>query len=106
MEKNDNQPTVRDIYESIFLAIDEYMDRHNGHGPARIIITVPVYVALDTTTFVNVGPRNKRFCNIPVVVEAGQGYHIHLAEPEIQIHQFPEPVPQIVLPPDYVPREG
>ena len=99
-------PSVKSIYESIFAALDEYEQRHNNQGPAQITVSRPVYSALMITRYLYYDGTRPMFCNIPVVVTDCGGYHIHLAEPEIQIYDIPEYVPKLQLPPDHVPREG
>lgn len=96
--KKNTGPSVQCIYESIFMALDEYMDRHNGQGPAQITVTLPVYAQLMRTTFMNYRHGCAKFCNIPVVVAGGDGYHIHLAEPEIPLYEPTKDGPAIVMP--------
>lgn len=88
--------TPQGIYESIFIALDEYQDRHNGQGPTQITITVRVLELLMQTTFLRYTAHEIAFCGIPVVVTPYPGYHVHLAEPCIQFYE-PAPKEPIVL---------
>lgn len=96
--KKNTKPSVQCIYESIFMALDEYGDRHNDQGPAQITVTLPVYEALMSTTFMRYSREKAEFCGIQVVVAGGDGYHIHLAEPEIPLYEPTKNGPAIVMP--------
>ena len=98
MKKKSTNPSVECIYESMFMALDEYRDRHNDQGPAQITVTLPVYEQLMRTTFMRYRPNCAEFCNIPVVVAAGDGYHIHLAEPAIPLYEPTKNGPAIFMP--------
>lgn len=105
MEKTLPRPTARDLTISINNAIHEYTARHQDHRPDRIVMTADAYETIMHTVTVCYKNENVQLFGIPVVVEGGDGYHVHLAEPEIDIYAYPEPVPCLHLPPGYVPRE-
>lgn len=97
-------PAADGLCWSICAAIHEYVARHNGAMPAKINMTMLVYSRIMSSVTVRYQGGVVTAFGIPVVVTDGEGYSIHLAEPEIPIYEIPKDEPQIHLPPDYVTR--
>jgi hypothetical protein len=106
-------PSPDSLVFSIGAAIAEYRSRHNGKSPAYIVASMLAYTAIISGrtvrvkrgTLAGVSVPVVELFGIPVTTTTDPGYHIHLAETEIPIYEIPKEEPQVVLPPDYVPRE-
>lgn len=98
-------PSADSLCFSIRAAILEYRHRHNGEFPAQITMTLRVYDKLIKSVTVRYGAELLTIFGIPVAVIPGDGYNVRLAEPDIPIREIQKYEQQIVLPPDYVPRE-
>ena len=95
-------------------AIAEYRSRNNGKNPAYIVASMQAYTAITSSNTVRVrrqaSPLGIDFpvvelFGIPVTTTMDDGYHLNLAEPEIELYAIQEEEPQVVLPPDWVLRE-
>lgn len=105
-EAKDKRRICRSLSYSIKLAVHEYRARHDGAGPALISVTPLVYKALLPYVYYEPTHGQKTIFDIPTVVEPGEGYHIHLSEPEIPLYDIPGPTVQVFTPPDHYVREG
>lgn len=106
MKQAEPRITADGLCWSIRAAIHEYAARHNGEPPAKINMTLPVYSRIMSSVTVLHKAGVVTAFGIPVVVTDGEGYRIHLAEPEIPLYEIPKEEPQIHLPPGFGAMEG
>lgn len=106
MKKTEPRPTPSSLCRSINMAIHEYAARHNGERPEQITMTLPVYTRIMQSVTVCHRTGMTMAFGIPIVVTAGEGYHVHLAGPDIPLYEIPGDFRQVYLPPDYAKREG
>lgn len=109
------EKVYQNLVFSIGAAVAEYRSKHNGERPAYIVASMLAYNAIIADNTVRIRRQETPFgidmpvlelFGIPVTTTTDPGYHIHLAEPEIQLYATPKEEPQVVLPPDFVLREG
>lgn len=77
-----------DIHSSLYAALIDYIDRHNGEMPAKITMSREAIIAAGVKE-VNFRKFPETYAGIPVCHTNEDGIHIYLSEPEIQL--FPKP---------------
>lgn len=93
------EKVYQNLFRSIGAAIAEYRSRHNGEKPAYIVASMLAYNAIIAENTVRIRRQETPFgidmpvaelFGIPIASTADPGYHIHLAETEIQLYAFPK----------------
>lgn len=76
------------IHESIFVAIQDYMKRHDLEQPAKIVMSKDAFMKALSTDLIDFRNFPETYMGIPLNITFEPGIHIHLCEPAI--HLFPE----------------
>ena len=76
------------IHESIFVAIQDYMKRHNGEQPAKIVMSKNAFMAALRKDLIDFTSFPETYRGIPLCITFEPGIYIHLCEPSINL--FPE----------------
>ena len=77
-----------DIHNSIYVAIQDYMKRHNWKKPAKIIMSKDAFMKALSKDVIDFRSFPETYMGIPLSITFEGGVHIHLCEPDI--HLFPE----------------
>lgn len=76
------------MHESLYVAIQDYMERHNWKPPAKIVMSESAFVAALRQDLIDSMSFPETYRGIPLSITSESGIHIHLCEPAI--HLFPE----------------
>lgn len=76
------------IHESIYVAIQDYMERHNWELPAKIVMSENAFIAALRQDLIDSMSFPETYYGIPLRITSEPGIYIHLCEPSI--HLFPE----------------
>lgn len=76
------------IHESIYVAIQDYMERHNWEPPAKIVMSENAFTAALRQDLIDSMSFPETYYGIPLRITSESGIHIHLCEPSIKL--FPE----------------
>lgn len=78
-----------DIHESINIAIQDYLRRHDWELPAKIVMSKEAFMDTLSREFFSLRGFPETYRGIPVSIALeDKGMHIHLCEPDINL--FPE----------------
>lgn len=77
-----------DIHESIHIAMQDYMKRHNWEPPAKIVMSENAFMTALRQDLIDSMSFPETYRGIPLSITSESGIHIHLCEPAI--HLFPE----------------
>ena len=76
------------IHESIYVAILNYMRRHNWERPAKIVMSKDAFMKTLSKDLIDFRNSPETYRGIPLSITFEPGIHIHLCEPDIYL--FPE----------------
>lgn len=76
------------IHESIYVAIQDYMKRHNWELPAKIVMSKDAFMATLRKGLIDVRNFPETYCGIPLSITFEPDIYIHLCEPSIYL--FPK----------------
>lgn len=76
------------IHESIFVAVQDYMKRHNWEPPAKMVMSKNAFMASLQKDLIDFRVFPETYRGIPLSITFEPGIYIHLCEPSINL--FPE----------------
>jgi len=76
------------IHESIYVAILNYMKRHNWEPPAKIVMSKDAFMKALSKDLIDFRKFPETYMGIPLNITFEPGIYIHLCEPSINL--FPE----------------
>lgn len=76
------------IHESIYVAIQDYMKRHDLERPAKIVMSKNAFMKALSKDLIDFRNFPETYMGIPLNITFEPVIHIHLCEPAI--HLFPE----------------
>ena len=76
------------MHESIYIAIQDYKERHNSEKPAKIVMSKNAFMKALNRDIIDFRSFPETYMGIPLSITFEGGVHIHLCEPDI--HLFPE----------------